>query len=289
MDIATFIKTEADNIWDPDTKHFHESVARLERFCNYNENGNRDINEIEARDIRDFQKYLASLVHETGQKKDQRILTATSINRYSSAISALIKHAVLKKHATYVPYVRYKSEGDGRPRFFTEQEQKRLVAFLRRSRAPWMADMVILSLQTGMRHGEILKIGTKHSELIIGGKMPKLRLHETKNGDRRDVYLNKVAKAAYDALNGGNSYSHRVFYNVWAEARYTIARGDEDFVFHVCRHTAATKMANALGFDTTLIGKTLGHRSSETTKKYIKLTDDSSVAIAEAMCNAEAN
>ena len=284
MDIRTFIKTEADNIWDPDTKHFHESVARLERFCNYNENGSRDINEIEARDIRDFQKHLATLVHETGQKKGKRLLADTSINRYSSAISALIKHAVLKKRATYVPYVRYKSEGDGRPRFFTKQEQERLVAFLRRSRAPWMADMVILSLQTGMRHGEILKIGTEHSKLIEGGKMPVLRLYETKNGDARSVKLNKVAKAAYDALSAGNWYSHRMFYNVWAEARETIATGDKDFVFHVCRHTAATKMANDLNINTELIGKVLGHRCAQTTMKYIKVTDESMEEIAERMC-----
>ena len=273
MDISTFIKTEADNIWTPGTKHYAESLQRVSRFCNFSGYGDRQLDDFKARDIRAFLQHLVS----DG-------LSTSSANRYAAAVSSVFKHAVHEEFITRAPQVRYEKEPEGRPRFFTDAEQERLVAFLRRSRAPWMADMAILSLQTGMRHGEILKIGTEHSELIKGGSMPVLRLHKTKNGDARDIPLNEVAKAAYDALSAGNWYSHRVFYNVWDEARYTIARGDKDFVFHVCRHTAATKMANDLNINTTLIGKFLGHRSSETTKKYIKLTDDSSMEIAERMC-----
>ena len=269
MDIRTFIKTEADNIWDPDTKHFKECLARLERFCNFNGNGDRDIKTLKARDIRDFQKHLATLKHEKGPKKDKRLLTDSSINRYSAAVSALIKHAVISKHAVYVPYIKYKNEGDGRPRVFTGDEKDRLVAFLQRSRAPWMADMAILSLQTGMRLGEIIKIGTPGATLIKRPGMPVyikalLRLHDTKNGDTRDVPLNEIAKEAYDRLAGmhGGFWSSSIFYDVWAEARSVIASGDKDFVFHVCRHSAATEMAN-MNINTTLIGKFLGHRARD--------------------------
>lgn len=274
MDITTFIKTEADNIWTPGTKHYAESLQRVAKFCNFNEYGDRRLDDFKARDIRAFTQHLVS-----------EGLSTSSANRYAAAVSSVFKHAVHEDYITRAPQIRYEKEPEGRPRFFTEQEQERLVAFLRRSRAPWMADMVELSLQTGMRHGEIIKIGTEHSELIKGGNMPVLRLHKTKNGDARDIPLNQTAMRCFDALCKNGWYSHRVFYNVWDEARDLIARGDKNFVFHVCRHTAATKMANDLNINTTLIGKFLGHRSSETTKKYIKLTDDTSEAIALAMSN----
>ena len=273
MQFKLFFLTNADEIWPTSEKHQSEATMRVLQFCYFNRNGYKAVDEIVNSDIRAFLTKL----------EDDNCKPAT-INRYAAAISKVFKFAVEEGYIDRAPTIKYRKEPEGRPRVFTDTERDRLINFLQRSRAPWMADMAILALQTGMRRGEIIKIGTPGATLIERPGMPVLRLHDTKNGDTRDVPLNEIAKEAYDRLAGmhGGFWSSRIFYDVWAEARSLIARGDKDFVFHVCRHSAATEMAN-MNINTTLIGKFLGHRSSETTKKYIHLEDKASFEIANAM------
>lgn len=272
-----YFLSNADDIWPTSQKHQDESIDRALRFCSYERNGLKQLTDIRPSDIRSFLKSL-----------DDDGMTPATVNRYAAAISKVFKYALEEGDIEKAPVIKYRKEPDGRPRVFTKEEKECLVWFLQRSRAPWMADMAILSLQTGMRLGEIIKIGTKHSKLDQSGPMPVLTLFNTKNGDPRDVPLNEVAKAAYDRLAGmhGGFWSSRIFYDVWNEARHRIARGDKHFVFHTCRHSAATQMAN-LNINTTLIGKFLGHRSAETTKKYIHLEDKASMEIANAMMGAQ--
>ena len=51
--------------------------------------------------------------------------------------------------------------------------------------------------------------------------------------------------------------------------RNAIAKNDDQFVFHVFRHTAASHMANELNLNSDIIGQWLGHRNPNTTAKYI--------------------
>jgi integrase len=53
--------------------------------------------------------------------------------------------------------------------------------------------------------------------------------------------------------------------------RRGIAPRDKQFVFHVFRHTVASKMANELNLNSDVIGKWLGHKRADTTKKYIHI------------------
>ena len=64
--------------------------------------------------------------------------------------------------------------------------------------------------------------------------------------------LNGKGTAAYHRLMerqaGGyqavDQYSHRTFYWFWNKVVRDAGKGDPHFVFHVCRHTAATRLAN---------------------------------------------
>ena len=58
---------------------------------------------------------------------------------------------------------------------------------------------------------------------------------------------------------------------------------DDRFVFHVTRHTCATRMGNDLQVPTSMIQKMRGHATIQTTQKYVHGKDDGMQAIAARM------
>ena len=48
-----------------------------------------------------------------------------------------------------------------------------------------------------------------------------------------------------------------------------MSKGDKTAVFHTCRKTAATHLANDAKVKTTLVEDLLGHASERTTNRYI--------------------
>ena len=64
-------------------------------------------------------------------------------------------------------------------------------------------------------------------------------------------------------------YTKRKFEHRWALVKREYARNDDTFVFHVTRHTAASRMANELQQPTVIVAKMLGHASLKTTQRYV--------------------
>ena len=259
MILSQFIQEEASRLWEG--KHLNDVRFQLGRFCNFNGYGERDLGDFKPRDIHLFQDSLI----EAGLKK-------STANRYNSAISAIFKHAVEEEVINHAPKFKWFKTKSNRVRYFTDSEVKQIEEFFGEHKHWWMKQMFIIGINTGMRLGEIAQIGdTAPVQTDTDGSV-WVYLPETKNGDERYVPLNKAAQKAVKELGGRtlNHYSHRTFYDAWADCRYAIAKNDTEFVFHVCRHTCATRLANDLGAQTLVIGKMLGHRSTNTTQKYVK-------------------
>ncbi len=259
MNLQQFIQEEASRLWEG--KHLKDVTAQLMRFCAFNGYGERQLSEFLPRDIHAFQDHLL-----------KQNLTKSTVNRYNSAISAIFKHATEEELITHAPRFKWLKTKSNRLRYFTDSEVRQIEDFLGNHKHSWMKQVFIIGINTGMRLGEIQQIGdTAHVQADTDGSK-WLYLPETKNGDERYVPLNKAAQKAIQELGGRvlNHYSHRVFYDTWDECRHKVARGDKEFVFHVCRHTCATRLANDLGAQTLVIGKMLGHRSTNTTQKYVK-------------------
>ena len=131
-----------------------------------------------------------------------------------AAISRLISEANEKEVIDNPIKLKYEKTGGGRPRSFTREEEAELVRYLRddcgKSR---MADMVILSCNSGMRRGEIVQITDPQVELSQCGEWLYLPAHVCKAGER-DVPLNTEARAAYERLLPviDDVFSHRTFY-----------------------------------------------------------------------------
>lgn len=273
MNFINFVNTEGPNIWRD--KHLSESVAKMHRFGEFNGVGFKDLQDIKAIDIHQFSVHLL-----------KQGLTENTVNHYKAAISSILKHAEDLELIDQLPKIKFAKVRSNRVRFLSEDEINKLDEFLgsyKGGKYWWMRHMCTIALNTGMRHGEILSITP--DMVTMSGDKCTVHLVNTKNGDDRDVVCAGTTFAALMALEfrPGKYYSHRKFYNVWDEARYQIAKGDKEFVFYVLRHTAATKMTNTLNLSTITVAQHLGHRSLQTTAKYVHPTRDTQEEVAERM------
>lgn len=273
MNLIDFVNTEGPNIWRD--KHLEESRAKMHRFGEFKGIGFKEISEVTARDIHAFSLNLLDVG-----------LSENTVNHYKAAISAILKHALDLEEIDRLPKIKFAKVRTNRVRYLSDEEAEQLDAFLKSYKGGkywWMRHMCTIALNTGMRHGEILSITPDN--VTVEGDLCTVHLTNTKNGDDRDVVCAGSTFAALMALefNPGKHYSHRKFYNVWDEARYQIAKGDKEFVFHILRHTAATRMANGLKLPTVTVAQQLGHRSLQTTAKYVHQTPETRLEIAKLM------
>ncbi len=260
MLLLDFTNANASRLWHG--RHLKESQARVLKFCAFADHSLRSIDQFKPADLYAFGDYMVS----EGKSPN-------TVNHYFAAISTVFKLAVDMEFLTHVPKIKWHKVRSGRPRYMSKDEIHSLDVFFKQSEDPWVSKMMphlcTIAVNTGMRLGEILKIKPENVHKMDGGTW--VYLAATKNGDDRWVPLNDKAAAALDALGNtpGDKFTHRRFYNAWDVARSKIARGDDTFVFHVLRHTAASTMANELGVNTLLIGQMLGHRNVATTAKYV--------------------
>ena len=139
-----------------------------------------------------------------------------------------------------------------------------------------------LALNTGMRKGEISSICFRRGELAekdthgqVDLENRRIHLSNTKNGESRSVPLNDNAIEALKALDLKPSkyYSNKPFYQTWSQARDEVCNGDqakmENFVFHITRHTCASRLTNIQQIPTALVKSILGHKTIATTLKYV--------------------
>jgi len=289
-------------------KHRTTSLAKIERFAKFNNDPRREHSmlalkrgmrrreavkmvEITAIDIYAFVDHLEYC--EFNRKTGKLGLSNATINRYISCISKVLTMAVEFNNIESAPKVRYKKESKGRPRYFSQTEIEKLKMFYRDSKFPHMEHFVELALATGMRKAELLGINQTAESLpddfktygVVSDSGDSVTLRETKTGEPRTVPLSRRARAALQKLGGRpmDSYQHHQFYRHWDAARRAVAPKDSDFVFHVCRHTFATRLANDMNVNIAVIGEVLGHSSISTTQKYIHATPTHLMEIMEAV------
>ncbi len=272
MKLEDFVKLERHRIWVKGSKHQNDSLRRVEKlalFC-----GNIELSKIDA-----------DKIHAFFDKLQEDGLSVATVDKYGATISSVMKHAKRTKKIHEKPDFVWRKSPEGRVRFFSDSEREQLLTFLKYSDAAWMADMVTLSLTTGMRLGEIEQLikGDVGFRNDMESDRPTIYLPKTKNGRERYIPLSSAALLSATKLHNSRCYNSRKFYTVWGEARHKIARGDKQFVFHVCRHTCATIMANKLQTNTIVIMDMLGHRNYKTTQKYVHGVSATRFKVADAM------
>ncbi len=172
-------------------------------------------------------------------------------------------------------------EPRGRDRHLNDDEIAALLKSTEASAHPHLHVAVLLALTTGARRGEIL--GLRWSDVDF--KSGIAILHKTKNMDKRSIAivphviaelrkLQKVRRIDDDQIfpkpNPQGKRTYSTFDGAWNEARS--GAGLDDFRFHDCRHTFASRMAMN-GYSLAEIAGALGHRTLAMVQRYSHLTD----------------
>jgi len=264
-----FFMSNADELWSG--RHRDQTVNKLMMFSNYKHYGSKPLDGFTAMEISDFLSFI----------KLNRRLSETTINRYKAAIKAVFSYAIDLELIAAAPKIKMKAENNGRPRSFTPDELVKIKSFFSKSKQPKIQYLVTLSEQTGMRLGELQEIGTT---AFVSADEQWLKLVDTKNGDDREVPLTSTTLDCIKKVGVVKDwFSHRTFYDLWDECRFRIAPRDKNFVFHVLRHTCASKLANDFQVNTLVIADMLGHRSIKTTQKYVHVNQNTKQSVAKLL------
>ena len=191
--------------------------------------------------------------------------------------------------------VKFPNSDNRRLRFLTVEEVARLLSNLA-IRNPEVRDMALLSVDCGLRKGEIL--GLTWADVDLAGGF--LTLRNTKNGRSRMAFPTKRAKAMLTRRAGaskaelvfpGSDYARvqaikRAFGSAMEALEFNEGITDprQKVVFHSLRHTYASRLAEN-GVSLYTIKELMGHCTLAMTERYAHLSEDTlrkSVSVLDA-------
>ena len=164
--------------------------------------------------------------------------------------------------------VKFLDEDNLRYRTLTEDEEKALVAAC----SPYLQDLVVFAINTGLRLGEILNLKWEEVDL----ERNVIRMLVQKNRRMLEVPLNERAATVVRAWRGIQKCDY-VFYNAETGDQFKDlypglkkacrTAGLEGITWHTFRHTFATRLTGA-GVDLVTVKELLGHSSVAVTTRY---------------------
>ncbi len=174
-------------------------------------------------------------------------------------------------------------EPKGRTRYLADDELKRLLAEAK-ARGPTEHAMVVVSLATGVRQGELLRL----TWADVDFERARAKVLLTKNNEARAVHLPPVAIEALRAIRRqsvvsarqcfldpvGEPYRKDTIHHWWNVVRNRA--GLTDFRWHDLRHSCASFLAQK-GATLLEIGSVLGHKSPTVTLRYAHLVQGAPV------------
>ena len=133
------------------------------------------------------------------EQAERRKWAPASRNRWQATFSLVFRVGIDNEKIARNPAarIRRKTEGNGRVRFLSDAEEKRLRAAIE-GRFPKFLPHFLLSLHTGMRMTE--QYGLLWNQVDFERR--QIHLDRTKNGDARTIPLNAVALSALTQIRG---------------------------------------------------------------------------------------
>lgn len=215
-------------------------------------------------------------------KAKAKLLTGSTVNRYSAALSAVLTWAEKRRllprgWVNPLRTVEKRQENRPRDRFLTRDEIDRLLAACAAQKWPMLRVLVLAAISTGCRRGELQ--GLRWGDIDLESRL--ITLTRTKNGDARKVPMTEALVAALKPHVGAPSalvFASRrvpaVAYNFEAQWKAALrAAGIRGFVFHGLRHSAASHLVMG-GASLHEVGQVLGHRTSSMSARYSHLATE---------------
>lgn len=199
--------------------------------------------------------------------------SGSTINRHLAAISCLAKTAMKLELIDKLPDMPRQKEGEGRIRWFTDEEEADILTTLRLWGQHEAQDLFIFLVDTGARLGEAQKL--LWEDITKGNRIATF--WETKAGNSRSVPLTTRAREAIErrrAESGRKAgpfdgIARRNLHSLWDRLR-THHPFIGDAVIHTFRHTCASRMVQK-GVDLMRVRVWMGHKAIQTTLRYAHL------------------
>lgn len=203
-------------------------------------------------------------------------ISRSTINRYLSALSVLLHEANrLALGAFPPPSIEKLKEPDPRDVTVTPEMEAALIRALPEDWAP----VAILLVETGLRLSELFA-----ANWSTAADLGEVQVVTSKSGRGRSVPLTERALGAVCRLwlevDTGTLSGKRSFQDAFRRA--ATACSFSGVTPHTLRHTCATRLA-AKGVPIPTIAKWLGHRSIETTMRYVHPDQDALRAARDQM------
>jgi integrase len=218
----------------------------------------------------------------------------STVRRYLAALSHAFTIAVREwgwLDDSPMRKVSKPKEPHGRIRFLSDEERLRLLNACKVSGNPYLYTVVVLTLSTGARRGELLHLTWSDVDL----KRRILTFRETKNGETRAVPLTGYALAIFTQhatirrldttlvfpdITGTRPLGIR---DAWENA--VKRAGITDFHFHDLRHMFASYLAMN-GATLAEIAEALGHKTLSMVKRYAHLSEAHTAGVVARMNQA---
>lgn len=223
--------------------------------------------------LQEFTRYLI----------EERKVSNSTLNRYSSALSVLAKYAGLKQK----PELPWYKENKSRVRFFAPEEERAVIALLSQWDKDTARDFFMLLLDTGLRPWEEArnlhwKDGKGVKALVKADRVSVLG----KNGEWRDVPLTRRAKLILDradrSLDGPFVDLNEFTMNgLWNRVRSQLPQL-HDTVWYTARHTFASRLVQA-GKSIKQVAQLMGNSAMIVDKVYAHLAPDHLKDAVEAL------
>lgn len=167
----------------------------------------------------------------------------------------------------FISKIKIPAPGDARDRRLVDDEEQRLLAAARLSRAPSLALCITLAIETGLRSGNIVKLRWEH----IDFEHDTIFVGMTKNGSPITVPLSRAAKVALLAYPGLASTGRITRFSGCeglANAFGVACRraGIIGLTFHDLRHESASRIAPYV--PTVTLAKLMGWKTISIAMRY---------------------
>jgi integrase len=255
----------------------------------------------ERKDVRNFKSRMAFIVEYFGERVANDIRPSeidnwisshdwapATKNRYKNVFGKTFKIALADGKVTGNParLVEQRAENNTRIRFLEEDEEARLRKAIKK-RCSMHLPALDIALHTGMRRSEQFTLEWPEVSFL----RKRIHLNKTKNGNEREIPLNRTCLSALQALHALRPHENRIFQSKYGQdlnnprkwfKQCLADAGITNFRWHDLRHTFISRLVMK-GVDLRTVQELAGHKTISMTVRYAHLAPDHKQAAIEKL------
>lgn len=257
------------------TKSKRDSMMALaKKFGEYAKD--MQLHSLDAKTVKGFEAFLKA-----SKSRQGGLLSKNTVAAYMSMLGTALAEAA--DHSLCQPIAVTLPEFDRKPaKYISEDDLHALLD------TPWEGktrDMAVMSLYTGLRYSDIVKL--KRRDLVINGGTAYLMVTAQKTGKSSILPISDDCRTHFMiclARYGDEPFAQSYFLTSTTLKKWTEAAGllPKGYTFHTFRHTNMALMQQA-GVDAFTASKMLMHKSISSTERYYKEMDSLKVGAANAV------